>query len=194
MGEPDDRVRHGHAARLRGETVMSIQGNYLGMSLSIDDLDKENLAYFAHCAQHAFHLQKCDDCGMLRYPPTTGCPWCASPRATWTAVEGKGAVHSYEEVHHAIQPAFKTHTPYMVLLVDLDTQKGQPSEHEALRVVGNLTTPDGTLAPPDLVRQVGIGTRVRMVFTDIAEGLSLPQWTVDTQAKQPDKPWRYPQE
>jgi hypothetical protein len=97
-------------------------------------------------------------------------------------------------VHHAIQPAFKAHTPYMVLLVDLDTQKGQPSEYEALRVVGNLTTPDGTLAPSDLVRQVGIGTRVRLVFSDVADGLSLPQWTVDAGVKQPDKPWRYPQE
>jgi uncharacterized protein len=173
---------------------MSIQGEYLGMSLSIDELDKENLAYFGHCAAHAFHLQKCDDCGLLRYPPTTGCPWCASPSATWTAVEGKGAVHSYEEVHHAIQPAFKQHTPYMVLLVDLDTQKGQPTEYEALRVLANLTTPDGALAPPDVVRQVGIGTRVRLVFRDVTSGLSLPQWTIDTEAPQPAKPWRYPQE
>lgn len=173
---------------------MSIQGNYLGMSLSIDDLDHENLVYFRHCAQHNFHLQKCDDCKLLRYPPTTGCPWCASPKATWTAVEAKGEVYSYEEVHHAIQPAFKTHTPYMVLLVDLDTQKGQPSEHEALRIAGNLTTPDGVLAPSDIVRAVGIGTRVRMVFSDVADGLSLPQWTVDTTAKQPAAPWRYPRE
>ena len=52
-----------------------------------------------------------------------------------------------------IQPAFKAHTPYMVLLVDLDTQKGKPTEHEALRVVGNLTTPDGMLAPPDVVKR-----------------------------------------
>jgi uncharacterized OB-fold protein len=194
VGQPDDGVRHGYAARLKGEAIMSIQGDYLGMSLSIDDLDTENLVYFAHCARHDFHLQKCDDCGLLRYPPTTGCPWCASPRATWTAVEGKGEVHSYEEVHHAIQPAFKAHTPYMVLLVDLDTQKGQPSEFEALRVVGNLTTADGELAPPDMVRQAGIGTRVRLVFSDVADGLSLPQWTVDIEAKQPEKPWRYQQE
>jgi hypothetical protein len=82
----------------------------------------------------------------------------------------------------------------MVLLVDLDTQKEQPSEHEALRVIGNLTTPDGALAPRDAVRSVGIGTRVRMTFSDVTEGLSLPQWTVDTDAKQPEKPWRYPQE
>ena len=173
---------------------MSIQANYLGMSLSIDDLDKENLSYFRHCADHAFHLQKCDDCGLLRYPPTTGCPWCASPKATWTAVEGKGAVHSYEEVHHAIQPAFKAFTPYMVLLVDLDTQKGQPSAHEALRIVGNLTTADGVLAPAEVVRRVGIGTRVRMVFADVGDGLSLPQWMVDGGADQPVAPWRYPRE
>jgi uncharacterized OB-fold protein len=110
----------------------------------------------------------------------------------WIPVEGKGTVHSYTEVHHAIQPAFRGHTPYLVLLVDLDIQKGTPTEHEALRVVGNLATPDGRLAPPELVRQVGIGTRVRMVFSDVAPGLSLPQWTVD--GGQPEKVWRYPRE
>ena len=173
---------------------MAIRADYLGMPLSIDDLDHENLVYFSHCADHAFHLQQCDDCQLLRYPPTTGCPWCASPKATWIPVEGKGEVHSYEEVHHAIQPAFRDFTPYMVLLVDLDTQRGKPSAHEALRVVGNLTTPDGKLAPPEMVARVGIGSRMRMVFSDVAPGLSLPQWTLDDAATQPAKPWRYPQE
>jgi len=81
-----------------------------------------------------------------------------------------------------------------VLLVDLDTQKGMPGADEALRVVGNLTTADGVLAPPDMVRRVGIATRVRMVFTDVAPGLALPQWTIDETAEQPAAPWRYPQE
>src|SRR5262249_25059837 len=115
------------------------------------------------------------------------------PASQWFAVEGKGSVHSYTEVHHAIQPAFKAHTPYQVLIVDLDTQKGRPTEHEALRVVGNLATADGKLAPPDMVRRVGIGTRVRMVFADVAPGLSLPQWTIDETEQQP-APWRYAQE
>jgi hypothetical protein len=97
-------------------------------------------------------------------------------------------------VHHAIQPAFRGHTPYLILLVDLDTQKGEPTPDEALRVVGNLCTPDGQLAPADQVRQVGIGTRVRMVFSDVAPGLSLPQWTIDATAPQPANVWRYPQE
>jgi hypothetical protein len=82
----------------------------------------------------------------------------------------------------------------MVLLVDLDTQKGEPTADEALRVIGNLCTPDGQLAPPDIVKRVGIGTRVRMVFSDVSDAIALPQWTIDEDARQPAQPWRYPQE
>jgi uncharacterized OB-fold protein len=171
---------------------MAIVADYLGMPLSLDDLDSENIAYFRYCAAHDFHLQQCDACGLLRYPPATACPWCMSRDSQWVPVEGKGTVHSYTEVHHAIQPAFRGRTPYLVLLVDLDAQKGKPTEHEALRVVGNLATPDGKLAPPEIGAQVGIGTRVRMVFSDVAPGLSLPQWTLDNAQQQ--KAWRYPQE
>jgi hypothetical protein len=172
---------------------MTITANYLGMPLDISALDTENLEYFRHCAAHAFHLQACTACGLIRYPPTTACPWCAQPGSRWVAVEGRGSVHSYTEVHHAIQSAFRAHTPYLILLVDLDTQKGVPSPDEALRVVGNLATADGVLAPPDMVRKVGIGTRVRMVFSDVAPGLALPQWTLDETAT-PTAAWRYPQE
>ncbi|MBS0558882.1 MAG: OB-fold domain-containing protein [Proteobacteria bacterium] len=172
---------------------MGLQGTYLGgMGLTVDDLDQENMAYFGHCARHQFHLQACDSCQRLRYPPTTACPWCMTLESHWVPVEGKGAVHSYGEVHHAIQPAFKGRTPYMILLVDLDTQKGEPTPDEALRVAGNLCLPDGTLAPPEMVAKVGIGTRMRMVFADVADGLSLPQWTIDEDAPQP-VPWRYPE-
>jgi uncharacterized protein len=173
---------------------MPVQGQYLGMPLGIEDLDAENLAYFKHCADHQFHLQNCTQCNLVRYPPTTACPWCTNPIATWIPVEAKGAVHSYSEVHHAIQPAFKAATPYMILLVDLDTQKGKPSEHEALRVAGNLTTPDGKLAPPEMVKRVGIGTRMRMVFSEAGPGIAIPNWTIDEGAQQPAKPWRYPKE
>jgi uncharacterized OB-fold protein len=173
---------------------MTIKAQYLGMPLDISELDVENLEYFRHCAAHDFRLQACAACGLLRYPPTTACPWCACLESRWTPVEGRGAVHSYTEVHHAIQPSFRGHLPYLVLLVDLDTQKGKPSAEEALRVVGNLTTANGVLAPPELVRKVGIGTRLRMVFTDVAPGLALPQWTLDETARPPAKAWRYPQE
>lgn len=166
--------------------------DYLGMSLHLAGIDEVNQTYFAHCARHDFHLQACNACGLLHYPPSAGCPWCGGAAQTWTRVEGKGTVYSYHEVVQAIQPGFKAHTPYQVLLVELDTQRARPGEHEALRVFGNLVTPDGRLAPPEDVARVGIGSRVRMVYTDIAEGFSIPQWTLDLDATQPSKPWRYP--
>lgn len=171
---------------------MALEGTYLGMPIRVDDLDHENLAYFGACAEGEYRLQRCRACNLLRYPPGTACPWCSGNDFEWTAVEGKGAVHSYGEVHHAIQPAFHEHTPYMVLLVDLDTQKGEPTEHEALRIIGNLVTADGQLAPPELVKQAGIGTRVRMVFVPAGEGIAIPQWTIDEEATQPESVWRYP--
>ena len=172
---------------------MGVEGDYLGMLLRIEALDQENLTYFRHCAAHDFHLQRCASCALLRYPPTTGCPWCGHPEADWTAVEGRGAVYTYAEVQHAVQPAFKEHLPYLILIVELDTQRGAPTEHDALRIAGNLVTSEGDLAPPELVAKLGIGTRVRMVFRDVAAGLAVPLWTLDDTAAQPATPWRYPE-
>ncbi len=171
---------------------MSINVEYLGMQLVLDDLEVENTVYFRHAAAHDFHLQRCTACNLLHYPPGAACPWCGGAEQVWEPVEAKGTVHSYNEVHHAIQQGFKAHLPYMLLVVDLDTQKGRPTADEALRVCANLTTPDGTFAPPEMIAKVGIGTRVRMVFADVTEGLSLPQWTIDEAVEQP-QPWRYPE-
>ena len=107
-------------------------------------------------------------------------------------VSGKGTVYSYGEVHHAIQPVFRQFTPYLLLLVELDEQRGEPAEFDGLRLQANLATAEADLAPPELVRTVGIGTRVRVVFKDIGEGIAMPLWTVDEEAEQPASPWRYP--
>ena len=173
---------------------MPIRGEYMGMMLTIDDVDKENREFFKFCAESDFRLQKGRKSGLLRYPPTTACPWTGDRDYDWVSIEPKGSVHSYGEVHHRIQPAFKDKVPYMILVVDLDVQKGEPTEHESLRVAGNLVTSDGKFAPLEIIKTVGIGTRVRMVFTQVIEGFAIPHWTIDKDAKQPKLPWRYPQE
>ena len=168
-------------------------GEYLGMQLRVDSVDHENLAYFRYCADHDFHLQFCTSCKLFRYPPTTACPWCGHPESDWKPVEGRGTIYSYAEVHHAIQPAFKDNLPYQILIVELDTQKGKPGPHDGIRIAGNLATPDGRLASPEMVASVGIGSRVRMVFKTVSDGFAVPLWTIDESAEQPDRPWRYPE-
>src|SRR3546814_14534246 len=84
-----------------------LQGDHMGMTLTVPDLDTQNTAYFGHCAKHEFHLQQCAKCDLLHYPPTTTCPFCGNPEQHWSPVEGRGTVYPYVEVHHAIQPGFK---------------------------------------------------------------------------------------
>ncbi len=172
---------------------MTLYGEYLGMPVAIDDLDKENQAFYVHCGNHQLHLQVCDDCDLMHYPTTTSCPFCGSPDYHWKPVSGKGTLYSYAEVHQAIQPLFKEFTPYLLMLVELDEQKDKPCEYDGLRMNANLVTPEGDMAPPELVRQVGIGTRLRIVYKDIGDGMALPLWTVDEEAEQPQEPWRYPE-
>jgi len=61
-------------------------------------------------------------------------------------------------------------------------------------VAGNLLTAEGEFAPPEMIKKVGIGTRVRMIFKTVSAGFALPHWTLDEAAEQPATPWRYPQE
>ena len=173
---------------------MPIQGDYMGMMLTIEDLDQENKDFFKYCSKKEFRLQRGKKSGLLRYPPTTACPWTGDRESEWVPVEGRGTVHSYVEVHHPIQPAFKDKVPYMIILADLDMQKGQPTEHEALRVAGNLMTEDGEFVSPETIKTVGIGTRVKLIYVDVTNEFALPHWTIDKEAEQPLKPWRYPEE
>lgn len=172
---------------------MTIEATYLGMPLELNERDRSNVEYFDRCARGDFHLQCCLACDLCRYPPSPSCPWCSHGEAHWKAVTGVGTVHSYMEVHHAVQPAFRAHTPFMILLVELDEQRDLPDAGDALRLIGNLVMPDGTLAPPSVAATVGIGSRVHMVFTRVAPHLALPQWTLDETASQPASPWRYPE-
>lgn len=171
---------------------MALSGDYLGMAVSIDDIDPANQAFYTYCGSGVLHLQHCPACALMRYPTTTACPWCASAEAEWRPVSGKGAIYSYCEVRHAIAPVFRPFLPYMILLVELDEQAGAPNAADGLRLTGNLVDAAGELAAEAAVRAVGIGTRVRVVFKDIGGGMALPQWTLDEDAEQPADPWRYP--
>ncbi len=172
---------------------MAMTGQYLGMTLSIAELDHENAAYFRFCARGELRLQRCKACSLVRYPPGPACPWCTGDAFDWVPMSGRGAVYSYTEVRHAVQPAFRAHVPYLALLVELDEQRGQPTEHEALRVIGNLSMPDGKLAPPEVVRTVGIGSRVRIVFAPAGPEIAIPLWALDPAHAGGAAPWRYPE-
>jgi hypothetical protein len=95
----------------------------------------------------------------------------ARPRMGVEGGQRQGHIYSYEVVHHAIQPGFKDWTPYAIVLVELDEQRGTPTPDEALRIIGNLVTADFA---PEPESKVAIGKRVRVVFQDLASDFALP--------------------
>jgi uncharacterized OB-fold protein len=159
---------------------------YRGMNLVVPENDSEWREHFALARSHRLMLRACGGCQLMRYPPSHGCPWCQSLEWSWREVSGRGTIYSYEIVAHAIQPGFKEWTPYPVVLVELDEQRGVPTEHEALRLIANLVTPDFRPEPED---NVAIGKRVRVVFQDIAADFALPQFTLTDEAPR-GRVWR----
>jgi uncharacterized OB-fold protein len=162
---------------------------YRGMTLVVPDNDSEWKEYFALARQHRLMLRACNACGLMRYPPTHGCPWCAELGWTWKEVSGRGTIYSYEVVVHAIQPGFKDVTPYAVVLVELDEQRGVPTPDEALRIIGNLVTPDAS--GMEDAERAAIGRRVRVVFQDLAPHMALPQFAL-TDEPPAGRVWRLP--
>jgi len=160
-----------------------------GLTLLVPDNDSEWMEYFAHARAHRLMVRKCGACGLMRYPPTHACPWCTELAWSWQELSGRGTIHSYEIVVHAIQPGFRDVTPYPVVLVELDEQRGVPTPDEALRVVANLVKPDGTMEDE---KNVAIGKRVRVVFEDLADHLALPQFTL-TDERPESRVWRLPE-
>ena len=161
---------------------------YRGMALIVPETDSEWHGYFEAARAHRLVVRRCGDCGLLRYPPGAGCPWCASLAWTWQEVSGRGTIYSYEIVVQAIQPGFREWTPYPVVIVELDEQRGVPTQDDGLRLVANLLKPDLT---PEAEGRVAIGARVEVVFQPIHPDFALPQFRLS--AELPAHPlWRFP--
>ena len=162
---------------------------YRGMNLVIPENDSEWREHFKLArVNHRLMLRTCKACGLMRYPQSHGCPWCMGLEWEWRPVGGGGHIYSYEVVHHAIQPGFKDWTPYAVVLVELDEQRGRPTPDEALRVIGNLVTPE---LRPEPEANVAIGKRVRVVFQDLSADFALPQFTLTDEPPE-GRVWRFP--
>jgi hypothetical protein len=143
--------------------------SYRGMAIQVDS---DWAGYFEATRSGRLALQRCGDCGRLRYPPGAGCPGCGGGATTWTEVSGRGTIYSYAIVVQAIQPGFRDWAPYPLVVVELDEQRGVPGPDDGLRLVANLLTPD---LRPEPEERVAIGARVQVLFQDVG-GLVLPQF------------------
>jgi uncharacterized OB-fold protein len=171
MGKPGDGLGIGHGTIVR-EPTLPMRGEHLGMDLIVPDNDANNQSYFRYCASGELRVQKCDACSRFRFPPSTLCPHCTGDGFTWEAVDGRGSVYTFTEVHHATSPGFKTEVPYIVAIVELDLPAG--SANDEVRIVANLVDGAGQFVKPQALQGFGIGARVSVCFRRLSEDLAIP--------------------
>jgi uncharacterized OB-fold protein len=64
-------------------------------------------------------MQRCSNCGRLRYFPAPLCPQCLSADHEWRTVSGNGTLYAFTTVHRAPTAAMAKECPYTIALVDL---------------------------------------------------------------------------
>mgnify|MGYP003694787549 CR=1 FL=1 len=150
----------------------------------------EFLGYFEAAKQHRLVMKKCTACGLIRYPPGAGCPWCQVPGVELAGmVSGKGTIYSYEIIVHSIQPGFRDIAP----LSGRDRRTGRAAwcphvSGRSYALIANLVDDQFN---PEAEANVAIGKRVQVVFHDIAEDFTLPQFKLSNEPPQ-GPVWQFP--
>lgn len=122
--------------------------------------DEDTWPYWQACREHRLMMQRCDDCGTVRFRPNLVCPRCLSEAATWVELSGRGTVWSFIVVHQPMVPGFgPDDVPYAVACVELA---------EGPRITTNIVD-----CPLDQIR---IGMPVTVVWDDVTPEVTLPKF------------------
>ncbi len=119
--------------------------------------DADTEAYWRGLKEGRLLLQHCLDCGHIQFYQQAICRQCAGECLEHRAASGLGTIHSYSVVHRAPGPAFRSETPYAVLLVELE---------EGPRMISRLVGAD--------VADVEFDMPVQLVCEQISDDIFLP--------------------
>ena len=108
---------------------------------------------------HKLLIQECQACGVKIFYPRKACPECWSSELGWSAASGRGKVFSHTVTLGGVEAKFADDLPYVLAMVDLE---------EGIRMMGNVVECD-----PE---EVSIGMEVEVVFQQVTDEITLPQW------------------
>lgn len=124
-------------------------------------LSDANRPFWDGCRNGKLVMQRCRECGHIRYPIQTTCPRCLSDSTDWTELSGGGVIFSKVVFHQLYDKAFAHDVPYNVVLVQLD---------EGPRMFSNVVG-----MANDAIR---IGMRVQLACERVTDEVSIPRFRV----------------
>ena len=119
-------------------------------------IDEENRPWWEAAQRHELSIQKCRDCGDLRFHPRALCTSCMSSSTEWVKCSGKGKIYTFTVTNQNGSAGFRDALPYVLAWVDLE---------EGVRILTNIVD-----CPP---AQVKIDQRVEVVFDDVTPDVTL---------------------
>jgi uncharacterized OB-fold protein len=144
---------------------MSEQTTKPAYAKPLPDLRPEGEAFWAATREHKLLLPAGPD-GRPFWYPRAYAPGTLEP-VQWVESTGTGTVYSYSVHYIGPSKAYKGDPPHVVALVDLD---------EGVRMMTNLVRDE----PPDYPsldpEEPAIGMRVRVVFHDVTDEITLPKF------------------
>ena len=73
--------------------------------------DEDSAPFWAALRGHRLLLQKCGNCGEVRFPRMPGCPQCGSSASEDVSASGHGRIYSWVVVHRPLGRSPKTRCP-----------------------------------------------------------------------------------
>jgi uncharacterized OB-fold protein len=121
--------------------------------------DADNKFFWDGCREHKLLFQKCQNCGLVRWPPSIICSNCHSQDTGLVKSTGKGKIYTYAVYHQAYHPGFESEVPYVTAVIELEE-----GPHFLSNVIG---------CEP---HEVECDMPVEVVWEDITEEFSLPKF------------------
>lgn len=78
--------------------------------------------FWAAARNHELHIQRCDACGRMAYPPEIACRACGGDSLHFTPVSGRATLHSWTVLHDPPSPGFRNRLPVILAVVELKEQ------------------------------------------------------------------------
>lgn len=116
-----------------------------------------NRPFWDGCRRGELLLQRCAQCGRLRYPAGAVCPECLAADAQWQPMSGRGKVFSFVVFHRAYHHAWEGKVPYNVALIELA---------EGPIMLSNVVAIDNA--------KLAVGLPVAVAFETVDESLTIP--------------------
>jgi uncharacterized OB-fold protein len=119
-------------------------------------IDEEMRPWWEAAQRHELYIQKCRDCGDLRFHPRALCPSCLSSNTEWVRSRGRGKVYTFTVTNQNATAGFRDSLPYVLAWVELD---------EGVKMLTNIVD-----CPANQLR---IDLPVEAVFEDVTPDVTL---------------------